>query len=267
MDSALPVTQVYVLSKGWRFQAVTILQYTQSRAGSRKQRQRQQPAGGAAASLQSVSDIEAASFKASAVPQDDSSWHSSALDSSLASKPDAEQGAAGPVSQQTRQELSDPDPSTQSAGGSRRGLQQPPGTAASRPATIVPHPGGPGGKWEEVSGFRDSSRSLAASSASSLGKTAVVVPEAARFAALKSATLWRQLVRRCRNWKLHAHTVLPPCWTLMHAACWQHSAWTDPKQSQCCTWLINTTYYCRYRQSASAWGPSSLFPCSCCSCT
>jgi hypothetical protein len=199
VDITLPVTQVYVLSKGWRFQAVTILQYTQSRAGSRKQRQRQQLAGGAAASLQSRPDVETASFKASAVPQDDGSWHSSAHDGSLASKADAEQGAAGPVSQQTRQALSDPDASMQPADGSRAGLQQPPGTAAGRPATIIPHPGGPGGRWEEGSGFRDSSRSLAASSAGSVGKTAVVVPEAARFAALKSATLWRQLVRWCRE--------------------------------------------------------------------
>ena len=197
--------QVYVLTKGWRFRAVTLLQYTQSQVGSRKrlrqEQQRQLADGEAAASPRAPHDVETASHKATVVPRDDSSSYSSVQDNSLASKPNPEQLLAGLGSQQALRGL--PELSAQSAEGSRKG---PAGVAAGRPATIIPHPGGPGGRWEDTQ--KDSSRSLAASSAGSVGKTAVVVPEAARFAALKSATLWRQLVRRQIMTARKLHTVL-----------------------------------------------------------
>jgi hypothetical protein len=182
--------QVYVLTKGWRFQAVTLLQYTQSQVGSRRQGRRQHREladGEAAASPSTPHDIETAFHRASVVPQDDGSSHSSAHDDSLASERDAEQVTAGPGSHQVRQGL--PEMGAQSADGGCKGAA---GSATGRPATIIPHPGGPGGRWEDTQ--KESGHSLAVSSAGSAGKTAVVVPEAARFAALKSATLWRQLV-------------------------------------------------------------------------
>jgi hypothetical protein len=178
--------QVYVLTKRWRFRAVTIAQYSQSQAGSRKRQRQRQQAADTAASCKAAQDVEAASHKELVLLHDDTSTHSLTHDGLPAGKPDAEQAAAELPSQQMQQEL--PGPAVYSADGSRRGGAKP---MPGRVATIVPHPGGPGGKWE-----LDSSRSLAASSTGSPGKTAVIVPEAARFAALKSATLWRQLVRR-----------------------------------------------------------------------
>jgi hypothetical protein len=191
--------QVYVLTKGWEFRAVTIAQYSQSQAGNRKRRQQ---LADEAASLKTPQDVEAVSHKASVVPEDDSSTHSSAHDGALSSKPEAEQAVMDSGSPRTY-----PNPQIQLTEDSRLGAA---GSAIGKVATI-PHPGGPGGRWEPELAAKtlDSSRSLAASSSGSAGKMAVVVPEAARFAALKSATLWRQLVR----WQTHRRlrTVLQPC--------------------------------------------------------
>lgn len=73
-------------------------------------------------------------------------------------------------------------------GGSRNRADD---SSNGRVSIVTPHPGGPGGRCES-----DSSQSLGASSDGG-SKLAVVVPEAARFAALKSATLKQQLVRSC----------------------------------------------------------------------
>lgn len=246
--------QVYVLTKGWRFQAVTLLQYTQSQVGSRRQRRRQHREladGEAAASPHALHDIETASHKASVVPQDDGSSHSSAHDDSLASEPDAEQVSAGPGSHQVRQGL--PEMGAQSAGGICKGTA---GSATGRPATIIPHPGGPSGRWEETrkeETQKDSSRSLAASSTGSVGKTAVVVPEAARFAALKSATLWRQLVGRplVTAQKLHA---APPAWPFLNNRCLSGTLHCDKL-----FWVVSTVYVLPLQVSPECIGMGFFF--------
>lgn len=259
---------MYVITKDWRFRAVTLAQYSQSQSCSRRRRrhQRQQQSEEAAASRKLAAGVaECAPHKAAVAPGDssaDSSVHNcgdaagAAVAAGAAGAAEPGATAAALRSQRHVDNLEAPVQPESSRIGQYEKVECPPN---SRDPIIIPHPGGPGGRCEI-----DSSRSLAASSDAG-GKMAVVIPEAARFAAMKSASLRQQLVRgrsrqqsnrdsSLRTTPLSNQLLLRhvPCTLPVSAAI----SWCDVQASfmHCSTTCIDQSaaMRCRYRLSALA---------------